>query len=255
MKNLKPFPPHLKNNFQREKSSSTSTLFINTTIGAPDNNEILKCMSVALHWNIKKHVSLKKKKLLDVFSEELYPLSENPDIVNIPSENTIYEFLDVIFSTEQLSAECGVMAMAYIDRLIAFTGISIVPSNWRRIVLGCLILASKVWEDQAVWNVDFVDVFSKVTVKDLNQLERHVLNGLQFHVSLKASVYAKYYFELRTLSERDDKHFPLKPLDKKGAKRLEKRSTGVEETAKMKKITRSKSADHWSGFTTPISLP
>ena len=145
--------------------------------------------------------------------------------------------------------------MAYIDRLVAFTGISLLPSNWRRIVLGCLILASKVWEDQAVWNVDFVDVFSKVTVKDLNQLERNVLNGLQFNVSLKASVYAKYYFELRTLSERDDKNFPLKPLDKKGAKRLEKRSTGVEETAKMKKITRSKSADRWSGLTTPISLP
>lgn len=77
------------------------------------------------------------------------------------------------------------------------------------------------WEDQAVWNVDFLNVFPNLTVDDLNQLERHYLNSLQFNVSLKASVYAKYYFELRALSERDSQHFPLKPLDKEGQKRLE----------------------------------
>lgn len=101
------------------------------------------------------------------------------------------------------------------------TGVTIHASNWRRIVLGALILASKVWEDQAVWNVDFLNVFPNLTVDDLNQLERHYLNSLQFNVSLKASVYAKYYFELRALSERDSQHFPLKPLDKEGQKRLE----------------------------------
>lgn len=147
------------------------------------------------------------------------------------------------------------MSMAYIDRLLTLTGISLVPSNWRRVVLGCLILASKVWEDQAVWNVDFVDVFSNVSVKDLNQLERYVLNGLQFNVSLKASVYAKYYFELRSFSERDSDHFPLNPLDKEGSKRLEKRSLGIEEDVKKKKITRSQSVDGWVAPTTPVSLP
>lgn len=146
------------------------------------------------------------------------------------------------------------MAMAYIDRLLAFTGISFVSSTWRRIVLGCLILASKVWEELAVWNVDFVDVFSNLTVKDLNQLERQVLNGLQFNVTLKSSVYAKYYFEIRSFSKRDANNFPLKPLDKVGAKRMEDRSKGIEEKEKKRKMSRSKSAEHWVAPTVPLSL-
>lgn len=85
-------------------------------------------------------------------------------------------------------------------------------SNWRRIVLSALILASKVWEDQvlslslslplyrtnifcglmmtspslqAVWNVDFLSIFPNITVSDLNKLEKHVLHMLQFNVTLK----------------------------------------------------------------------
>jgi hypothetical protein len=111
-----------------------------------------------------------------------------------------------------------------------------------------------VWEDQAVWNVDFLNVFPNLTVDDLNQLERHYLNSLQFNVSLKASVYAKYYFELRALSERDSQHFPLKPLDKEGQKRLEIRSKGLETTAKKNKVQRSQSMDTYKSPSIPISL-
>lgn len=35
------------------------------------------------------------------------------------------------------------MAFAYIDRLVTLTNITLHASNWRRIVLGALILASK----------------------------------------------------------------------------------------------------------------
>jgi hypothetical protein len=41
------------------------------------------------------------------------------------------------------------------------------------------------------------------------------------HSYTRTFSYAKYYFELRSLSERDPKHFPLKPLDKEGQLRLE----------------------------------
>ena len=80
-----------------------------------------------------------------------------------------------------------------------------------------------VWEDQAVWNVDFLTVFPSVSVKDLGQLEKVLLRLLQYNVSLKASLYAKYYFELRALAERNEKNFPVAPLDKEGATRLEVR--------------------------------
>jgi len=214
-------PPHLAKDFHRTKSNSTSSLFINSTLNAPDNEEIVRCMSVALYWAIKKSEKVKNKKFIDVFSEKTRPLDDDIDLENSPSQEKIFEFLMKIFNAESLSAECGVMCMAYIERLLTLTGVTMHASNWRKIVLGALILASKVWEDQAVWNVDFLNVFPNVTVDDLNKLERHYLDALQFNVSLKGSVYAKYYFELRSLSERDAKHFPLKPLDKEGQLRLE----------------------------------
>lgn len=144
--------------------------------------------------------------------------------------------------------------MAYIDRLLIFTGLSFNAYTWRRIVLGCIILASKVWEDQAVWNVDFINVFPNLTLQDLGRLERSVLDGLKFNVTLKSSVYTKYYFELRRLSERDEKNFPLEPLDKEGSKRLEERSKGLEETAKRKQVKRSKSVDDWTKSSVPVSI-
>jgi hypothetical protein len=53
-----------------------------------------------------------------------------------------------------------------------------------------------VWEEDAVWNADFIDVFPNLTVRDVNLLERTWLDLLQYNVQLSASHYAKYYFEL-----------------------------------------------------------
>jgi hypothetical protein len=41
---------------------------------------------------------------------------------------------------------------------------------------------------------------------------------------VKSSLYAKYYFELRALFKDNQKEFPLKPLDKGDAEKLEIRS-------------------------------
>jgi len=165
----------------------------------------------------------------------------------IPDVDRIYRFISVIFDTEQLSAECAIMTLAYIERIISLTGLTLNAYNWRRVVLSTLILASKVWEDQAVWNVDFCSVFPHVTAKDLAELEKVLLRLLQFNVSLQSSDYTKYYFELRGFAERDSRNFPLKPLDKDGAQKLETRSASEEEKAKAtlgkEKFPRSKSQD------------
>lgn len=84
-------------------------------------------------------------------------------------------------------------------------------------------MMQKVWEDQAVWNVDFLSVFPNVNVNDLNKLEKYFLELVAYNVSLKASEYAKYYFELRELAEKDSKAFPLQPLTTADAQRLEVR--------------------------------
>jgi hypothetical protein len=49
-----------------------------------------------------------------------------------------------------------------------------------------------VWEDQAVWNVDFLELFPLATPNDLGQLEKKLLSLLGFDVSLKASEYVHF---------------------------------------------------------------
>lgn len=74
--------------------------------------------------------------------------------------------------------------------------------NWRRLLLGALILSIKVWEDLAVFNSDVCAIFEGLSVKDVNALERFSMAKLQYNVSVKRSVYAAYYFRLRDVSEQ-----------------------------------------------------
>lgn len=85
------------------------------------------------------------------------------DLTNVPTVEQIHAFLAKIFTRSDLSAEvrlfhpsslphwlvphsssqCGVMAMCYIDRLVTLSGMFLLPSNYRRIILSAIILAAK----------------------------------------------------------------------------------------------------------------
>lgn len=52
-------------------------------------------------------------------------------------------------------------------------------------------------------------------------MERHFLELLQFNINVPASVYAKYYFDLRSLADDNNLCFPLEPLSKERAQKLE----------------------------------
>ena len=48
-------------------------------------------------------------------------------------------------------------------------------------------------------------------------------------MTVKSALYAKYYFEMRALFANNEKEFPMTPLDKKEAQKLELNSIQYKE--------------------------
>ena len=146
----------------------------------------------------------------------------------MPSLETVTQFFRSIFEKSQLEHECIIIALIYIEKLIKATKgrLCIRFDNWKSIVFACMIMASKVWDDLSMWNVDFSQVVSSFDLQRINELELAVLDALQYNVKVPASEYAKYYFHLRSMMARLGFHSAqhsagLTPLDIKGARKLE----------------------------------
>ncbi|XP_029373989.1 cyclin-Y-like protein 1 isoform X5 [Echeneis naucrates] len=167
-----------------------------------------------------------------------------------PEHKLIYRFIRTLFSSAQLTAECAIVTLVYLERLLTYAEMDICPCNWKRIVLGAILLASKVWDDQAVWNVDYCQILKDISVEDMNEMERHFLELLQFNINVPASVYAKYYFDLRSLADDNNLSFPLEPLSNKRAQKLEAISRLCEDKYRdlgKSAMRRSVSADNLVG--------
>ncbi|XP_062350009.1 cyclin-Y isoform X1 [Cinclus cinclus] len=209
----------------RRKYSSCSTIFLDdSTVSQPNLKYTIKCVALAIYYHIKNR-DTDGRMLLDIFDENLHPLSKSevpPDYdKHDPEQKQIYRFVRTLFSAAQLTAECAIVTLVYLERLLTYAEIDICPANWKRIVLGAILLASKVWDDQAVWNVDYCQILKDITVEDMNELERQFLELLQFNINVPSSVYAKYYFDLRSLAEANNLSFPLEPLSRDRAYKLE----------------------------------
>jgi hypothetical protein len=83
----------------------------------------------------------------EIFNEVLHPINNDKvDSKKVPTFDLVFDFLNSIYRAERLAPECLVMCLAYIDRMLQSTPIRMHASNWRRLILSSLILASKVWE-------------------------------------------------------------------------------------------------------------
>lgn len=54
-------------------------------------------------------------------------------------------------------------------------------------------------------------------------MERNFLEYIQFNINVPSSIYAKYYFGLRELANHNNLKFPVEPLSKERALKMEVR--------------------------------
>jgi hypothetical protein len=227
----------------RTKASSTSTLFITDTISKPDVEDVLRCMAKHLLGIITKGSSTCDKTYFDVFNEMVHPITKSEvNFFKLPSEAAVFGYLKFIYVYERMDPECIIMCLTYIHTLQAVTNITIDVSNWRRVTLASYIVALKTWEELAVYNLDFLGCFDgKVTVQDLNLLEMHFLNLIQYNVYVTTRVYAQVYFDLRRYSSLSEDRFFIKPLTNERGNLVEHRSQSSQEL--VKKIKKTVSLD------------
>jgi hypothetical protein len=221
-----------------QKASSCSTIYLDdSTVSQPNLKTTLKLVSLAIYYHVKNFPQTPR--VLEIFDERVHPLSREPvprDYdVHHPEHRDVYRFVKILFSAAQLTSECAIITLVYMERLLTYAEIDMHPSNWKRIVLGAIMLASKVWDDQAVWNVDYCQILRDITVEDMNELERVFLEMLQFNINVDSSVYAKYYFDLRQLADVNGFSFPVEPLSKERAKKMEALSRVDMNEQRMKK--------------------
>lgn len=127
-------------------------------------NSAAKSILSIIHCN----VSDGKTHTVSILSEELHPLSNHVQFYkNIPTIDEMVRFIQTLFQAAELTVECVIIALIYVERFLEQTGIALQAINWSRIFVCGTLLAAKVWDDHAVWNVDFQAIFQDVDIEDL----------------------------------------------------------------------------------------
>uniref|UniRef100_A0A6B2LDG6 Cyclin-like domain-containing protein n=1 Tax=Arcella intermedia TaxID=1963864 RepID=A0A6B2LDG6_9EUKA len=221
----------------KRRANTTWSMFIGNTMDTPNKDQIIDCVAQSIYFAISLHAKEKSSVVMEIFDERKHPLThQRRSYTKLPKLAEIKQFVAFMFVKQNLAAQVGIMAIHYVDQLINKTGLLVTAWNWRRVLLAALLVADKFWEEDVVCNSDYCNrYFPGLTVDDLNQLEREFLMALDFKLVLKTSVYAEYYFALRSITGK--KFFPSKPLDKETAMKLEMKQ--APQLSSLPKRTRS----------------
>lgn len=178
----------------------------------------------------------------DEFDERKYAADPTRVGTSVPSKTELAAFITKVFKEAEVGEEVIVMALVYLTRLTNCCPVKLAPTNWRLLVLCCFMLASKVWEEEAVWNEDFLSLFPAIGVKRFAALELHMLTSMKFEVCVKASQYTEAYFELTALST-EKRDWKKKPLTKDEARDLEIRTLNLETKTKESQRPKRRNSD------------
>ncbi|TKW06733.1 hypothetical protein SEVIR_7G259800v4 [Setaria viridis] len=127
----------------------------------------------------------------------------------------VAEYLERVHRYAGLDPECYVVAYAYVDMAAHRRPAAAVASrNVHRLLLACLLVASKVLDDFHHSNAFFARV-GGVSNAEMNKLELELLDVLDFAVAVDHRAYGRYREHLEKEMRRDHHGLPkpaIKPL-------------------------------------------
>mmetsp|Transcript_6356 Transcript_6356/g.19281 ORF Transcript_6356/g.19281 Transcript_6356/m.19281 type:complete len:522 (+) Transcript_6356:102-1667(+) len=210
--------------------NSTGTLFLDATLDAPDKEATIRCVCHV----IRAHIAAAADawKTADKAAFAVFHDADAEGATDPPSIRRLVAFYRDVFSRGQMELECIVTSLIYVERLLkaARGKFRLRPTNWRPVLLSCMIMASKVCDDLSMWNADFSHICRAFDLARINALEAALLQAYGFNATVAASEYAKYYFHLRSMAARlglansDQAHAP-RPLDVGAARAIAARSS------------------------------
>lgn len=158
-----------------------------------------------------------------------------------PSLDEVHSFISDLFSKAQLSAECSIVCLIYVERLMEAAHVPMVNTTWRPCLLCGLLLASKVWQDLSSWNSEISQIYPQFTLQAINKLESQFCQEIKWDLYISSSLYAKYYFALRSLTEKKGfrMNYNAMLVNAPNALQVEERSTGIKQAYLSTVLSRS----------------
>lgn len=246
-----------------ERSISAQSVAPPSSISRPNYEDILRRVSIVIHQHIQKcelrkamstpetkETGMFRQSQMSLFSEEhfvspeyvyhfvrapisrmgfLYGIHKIANVSRMPTLQDIHTFLRDLFVKALLSAECSIVCLIYVERLMENANVPLVVETWKPVLLCGLLLASKVWQDLSSWNSEFAQIYPSFTLQAINKLEIVYCKELRWNLYISSSTYAKYYFALRSLTEKSDfrRNYNVMLVDAPGAEHVAERSGDV----------------------------
>lgn len=246
-----------------------------SSISRPNHEDIMRRVSIVIHQHIQKcesrlqkatpencetglfHTS-KMRKFEDknyispkyVYHFVRIPINKLGFIYSIrkvkmeptsPTLNEVFLFMYDLFIKADLSSECSIVCLIYVERLMELGNVPLVGATWKSCVLCALLLASKVWQDIGSWNREIAEIYPEFSLQSINRLEKNFCQEIKWNLNISSSVYAKYYFALRSLAEKQDfrRKYNATFVDAPGAQIVQERSEGVKDSVMQETLSKS----------------
>ena len=114
----------------------------------------------------------------------------------IPTKTNIYGFVRVLFALLQLDPQCCVSVDVYLRRLVYKFHQRIGVNNWKQVLVGACLIASKFVEDYPQSTREFAKILKDCSKDVISSWEQHTLQCLDWTAFVSRSEYTMRYLEL-----------------------------------------------------------